>query len=113
VAADQVENRLLIADEMKGVGHDDSVQVRQVKRPLEIRDPVVDLQLGIALAEPPPLALDRAGVAVDRPDPGAVCQEGGQRQREGAVSRAEVGPVSAASLDPAPDQADEVGLLQF
>jgi hypothetical protein len=70
---------------MQRVGHHDAVQVRQVQRPREIRQSDVNRQLRVSLGEAPALAGDRARVAVDRPDPGAVIEESGQRQREVAV----------------------------
>ncbi len=96
---------------MQRVGHDDAIQRGQRQRLSKIRDEGFDL----CRRKPPPHvrgeAAQNALVSIDRGDMGARPEKIGERHRESAIARAQVGPISTLRVDTSTKEADELSLI--
>src|SRR5260370_4395106 len=109
--ADAGKDRSLVAYEMQGVGHDDSVERTQRNRAREVRDDDLELRPWKPLPHLGGEPAHRTGVAVDRGYVRAWSQQVCERQGESALTRSEVRPSPALGNDSVAQEADQLSVI--
>lgn len=107
------ENRLLVADEMQRVGHQDAVQSRKLERACEVGLDVANVRRWKRRSHPAMLLGQRASVPIDRHDRAATAEQIRQRKGERAGARAKVGPGARPVRDTVTNQRDVIGVVQW
>lgn len=95
MAYEPANDGAFIPMEVEGVGHDETVERRQLEGAGEIGVVVVDGDAGEAACHAPPLALQSAVVLIDGVNGPTRTEEVGEGQGKGPVAGAEVGPATA------------------
>ena len=101
----------LVADEVQRVRHHDAVQWRKRERRREVALRYVTRAERKAPEHRRLLLPQRRRIAIDGPDLSVGPEHVGQRQRERAAARSEVGPAQSGASDPRPDQLDVVAMV--